>query len=436
MIFRIGDDRLDAPIAGSHSLGAEGMVTVLGPNEAASGTLREAGPADGTAPPAPGAGPPAAQSPALVGETDAQFVTATVPVPFPGLDLRVVAKQPREEIMRTVESLRAELMREGGTALLIVAILGALMARSITKPLARVGAAMKMVGEEGFPDAIPDRQRGDEIGAIARQLDAFRAKLLQAEGLTRENAFKRAAFEAASSPMMLVDAGMTILYVNAELEALMRTHHIALGRSVSKFHPNALAGRSLFSLFPGSGRLRDAVMRGDGREAVMRVGQVHLKLNMALITDAKNELLGFVVEWSDMTESFWTRSLMDVIGAQFPIAGFSSDGRLIHSNALFSDWTHGVARNSVARRWDAIFKPGTLNPSSASWAAMTDGDPAQTTAWLLPPGGAEQGREALLSRVAGGSSGASRYVLVLSRSADGPAPATLPGLGAETWETA
>ncbi|MEM9974262.1 MAG: PAS domain-containing protein [Pseudomonadota bacterium] len=420
VIFRLGDDRLDGEIARSKYLGGAGTLQVLGPDEPPQRERQSPGAAATASSPLAlqALATRAAQVVGLARSSAPETIAAIAPVPFPGLDLRVLAEQPASEVLRTVDSLRARLVRDGAFALLAITLGGVIIGRSVSKPLGRVGSAMFKVGNGGYFEAIPDRQRGDEIGAIARELDEFRAKMLEAEGVARENAFKRAAFEAASSPMMLVDAGLTILYVNAALEALMRAHEIRLGRTVSKFHPDALTGRNLASLYPGAGRLRDAVVRGENHETVLRVGEAHLTLNMAVVNDAANSIAGFVVEWSDRTESHRMRSLMDVIGGQFPIARFSSDGRLIEANALFSEWLDSESAASVARRWDEIFKPGSANPFSASWASMTQGEGTQATFWLLPPGFKKHGREALFCRVGEGPLRAESYVLVLAR-ADG-----------------
>jgi methyl-accepting chemotaxis protein len=73
------------------------------------------------------------------------------------------------------------------------ALLGVLIARSVTKPIERVSGAIRTIAEGDLTASIVDADRNDEVGDIAKSLDALREKLGLAAGLDEE---RRRASEA------------------------------------------------------------------------------------------------------------------------------------------------------------------------------------------------------------------------------------------------
>lgn len=303
--------------------------------------------------------------------TGRTVLTAVVPIAFKGLTFAVAAQQDTVEILMPAVALRAEMLRDGSWALALVSALGLLLARSITVPLTGVGAAMGFVASGDFGKPIPARERGDEIGDIARRLDAFRASLIAADGLVRENAFKSAAFQASSAAMMLVDKDLTILFVNAQLVDLMTTHRIALERNTKEFDPAALLGRNLTSLYPAASRARDVLRTERHHSDELQLGHARLKLALAPIHGDDGATLGYVVEWQDVTESRLSKVVLAAIDAQLPIAGFSPDGRVLDANRLFLEWADADGGVLTGRHWNQIFV-GAEAPGSASWAQVCD----------------------------------------------------------------
>ena len=213
----------------------------------------------------------------------------------------MTAWQPMSEVLAPAVAARRDMLSDGAIALAIISILGLIVARSMSVPLARVGEAMIRVSEGDYEHEIRDRKRRDEIGSIARRLDLFRASLVEAEGHARENAFKGAAFEASSSAMMLLDEHLTIIHVNARLEALIRAHAIAIQRLMPDFRPDGLPGRSAERLFPGAERARAALRTQPRATEELRLGQAYIRLDMGRVRDEADRTIGYVVEWTDVT---------------------------------------------------------------------------------------------------------------------------------------
>lgn len=336
-------------------------------------------------------------------------VAAFAPFVFQGMQFAVVAWQERREIFASAQLLRQETLRDGVPALALVCVIGIMLARSISGPLEAVGSAMGSVAAQRYDFDIPCRNRRDEIGTIARRLDLFRASLVAADATERENAFKSAAFEAASAALMLTDRDMTIIYVNRRLVELMTAHRIALERNVSDFRPSALPGRDLAALFPGAARLQEAAETDDAT-AEIRLGQSHLELSMAPVRAHKStKILGYVVEWKDVTERWVSDAVIGALNATLPLASFSNDGRLIEANPPFLRWVLRQDHALLGEHWNTIFhndSPG----GAGSWSVLS-ADTVQHQRFQICPRNTDP-LSAILSRVKNDRGRVQRYVLV------------------------
>jgi len=110
-----------------------------------------------------------------------------------------------------IDDLQVQLWESARTvmiaALAVIVILGALawmIGRSITIPLRRLGARMRGLADGALDEAIPDVDRGDEIGAMAATVQVFKDNAARIRGLdkievesqARVAAERRAAMES------------------------------------------------------------------------------------------------------------------------------------------------------------------------------------------------------------------------------------------------
>ena len=110
-----------------------------------------------------------------------------------------------------IDDLQVQLWESARTvmiaALAVIVILGALawmIGRSITIPLRRLGARMRGLADGALDEAIPDVDRGDEIGAMAATVQVFKDNAVRIRGLdkievesqARVAAERRAAMES------------------------------------------------------------------------------------------------------------------------------------------------------------------------------------------------------------------------------------------------
>ncbi|NGM18930.1 HAMP domain-containing protein [Roseomonas stagni] len=82
-----------------------------------------------------------------------------------------------------------------GLVMLVTLPLGLLAARTLARPLAALGEAMRVVAAGTVDLAIPGRDRADEIGAMARALEVFRDQARDKAALEATSAAERAARE-------------------------------------------------------------------------------------------------------------------------------------------------------------------------------------------------------------------------------------------------
>ena len=99
----------------------------------------------------------------------------------PGVTWGLIVEQDVAEIMAPVNKALVRMLAITAVAALIVLILGIVIARSVTGPIERVGAAIKAVADGDLHSAVAGADSRDEIGRIAWALDGLRQKLVGAE---------------------------------------------------------------------------------------------------------------------------------------------------------------------------------------------------------------------------------------------------------------
>jgi methyl-accepting chemotaxis protein len=105
----------------------------------------------------------------------------TLLIEGPGITWGLIVEEDLAEIMLPVNKAIVRMLAITAVAALIVLILGIVIARSVTGPIERVGAAIKAVAEGDLHSAVAGADSRDEIGRIAWALDGLRQKLVGAE---------------------------------------------------------------------------------------------------------------------------------------------------------------------------------------------------------------------------------------------------------------
>ena len=179
-----------------------------------------------------------------------------------------------------------------------------LMWRSVARPINDVRDTMARVAGGEFDATVPHSQRGDEVGAIAKQLDQFRQALGKAEKARVESAFKGAAFQGSTAPMMLVDKDFSVAFINPACEELLTSLAGGLKSIWNVEASNSWKGADFSKLGPVSEIVKAIKSKGASglpAASTTKIGSslIEIKVNAAL--DEDGNMIGAVVRWSDRT---------------------------------------------------------------------------------------------------------------------------------------
>ncbi|GLQ11654.1 hypothetical protein GCM10007913_35860 [Devosia yakushimensis] len=111
------------------------------------------------------------------------YVAAVQPLSFGGVDWAVAALESEADISAPSDGLRNTMLIIGLGLLALASVVSLLIARTITRPVSRLTAAMAEMAADNLDIAVPGLDRGDELGAMAQAVDVFRANGLKVREL-------------------------------------------------------------------------------------------------------------------------------------------------------------------------------------------------------------------------------------------------------------
>ncbi len=305
-----------------------------------------------------------------------RILEAAFPLSVVGQPWAVVVQQDMDEITRPHVDLALGFLRNGALIVGATIVLALLTARSISKPLGMLGGAMQAIAGRRYDTVVPSTGRGDEIGAMARTLEAFRTSLAAAEGLARETAFKGAGFEVAGAPMMMTDTDLTIVYANAAMSRLIANRTADLRAAAPGFDGTTLLGKSLdFFPFP-NGPMKDRLAAGEPlpiREKI-RVGDAFLGLLFDAVHDREGRHIGYVIEWRDQTFQMRSEVVLNALDATQCRVEMTHEGAIKFANATFAGLVGVDSSALVGAPGKKILAPlPASGPAEALWEAVAGG---------------------------------------------------------------
>jgi PAS domain S-box-containing protein len=172
----------------------------------------------------------------------ASFGVAVVPLWLAeGPLVFVIETVPHAEIAAAVSTVRNSTVLAGLLAALGAAALAILVARSLTRPLTQMTAAVESFGR-GEPLAVPTQATG-EIGVLARAFARMAAEVQdKTAALQKEIGERRQLFATSLDIILIVDRNGAVVDVSPSVETVLgyRADEV-IGRSGAKFlHPEDL----------------------------------------------------------------------------------------------------------------------------------------------------------------------------------------------------
>ncbi|MEO1331337.1 MAG: methyl-accepting chemotaxis protein, partial [Pseudomonadota bacterium] len=206
---------------------------------------------------------------------------------------------------------------------------------------------------QGEKVALPGMERGDEIGALARSMEAIYERGVEAARI-------RIALDNSSALMMVADAEHRIGYVNDALKKLLGEHLDAIRTRFPDFDPEALVGANIDIFHAQPDKTRGEVEAlTDEHRARIRLGDSIFTLAVSPVVSETGERLGSVVEWRDMTVELRIQEQIDqAVGAavdgdftqRVDATGAPDQLRIVAEkiNTLLSSVDAGVSDTSAA----------------------------------------------------------------------------------------
>ena len=249
------------------------------------------------------------------------------------------------------------------------------MARALSRPMNRVTAAMEDVTARRYEGDVPDTERKDEIGAIARALDELKQDRISAHDAAKVALFKSAAFEGSSVAMMMVDRDLNVTFVNESTRELLSRHEDAfqavwpnfsaadiIGTCIDIFHKDPSHQRKLLS---DPARLP---YRTD-----ITIGDLKIALNVSAIFDGKGEYVGNILEWDDVTDTRLHAGILAALRTNQIVGEYDLTGRVRAGNQNFFA-VLGGSQQEICGRLHSEFVADQDEPHAALWERLAAGE--------------------------------------------------------------
>jgi methyl-accepting chemotaxis protein len=128
-------------------------------------------------------------------ENGVEIFTAYAPYEFDGNKFALIYEMADSEIKAPVITTRNEQLTIAGIIIAIMTLIGIMFARSITKPISGITAAMRKVADGELTTEVPALGRKDEIGNMASALQVFKENGLAMKQLEEQQALQKRAAE-------------------------------------------------------------------------------------------------------------------------------------------------------------------------------------------------------------------------------------------------
>jgi methyl-accepting chemotaxis protein len=114
------------------------------------------------------------------------MLAVAAPVAFEEHNWALVATIAKDEALNPLVSMRNSILIGSVAVLGLALIFGLVFSRSVTSPLSRLTKTMDQLSQGHLEVEVRDKERADEVGAMARAVGVFRENALQVKSMTEE----------------------------------------------------------------------------------------------------------------------------------------------------------------------------------------------------------------------------------------------------------
>jgi methyl-accepting chemotaxis protein len=228
-----------------------------------------------------------------------EALVAAAPIEVMGRNWAVVVTRPMAAIQQGVMELVYWIVMISTGMLLVMMLLAAFAARTVTTPLTRLSAAIGSLARGESAD-IPGLAREDEIGDLARSLQVVHAAGMDAARI-------RSSLDKANVNLLVTDSSNAYVYASGAALAYFREHAAQIRNSNPDFNPDAIVGSNHEAMcrYLGIDSVTQA-SNGAGSATRSSFGSRTIDLTTIPVRDERNAYLGATVEWRDVTDELRT----------------------------------------------------------------------------------------------------------------------------------
>jgi methyl-accepting chemotaxis protein len=200
----------------------------------------------------------------------------------------------------------------------IALALGALVSRSLTRPMAEAVTIFGSIASGRYDNPI-HAAGTDEVAqvlrALARMQDTLRkVKEDEANVAATVGGRIRAALDHATSSMIVADSDLKIIYANHAFDSMIQAAASEIRRALPHFSAGALLQSDIGSLFTDPERARQELLSLSGSHTQdLVLGQRTFRIQANPVRSSSGQRIGTVLEWTDRTLQAATENEMQAM---------------------------------------------------------------------------------------------------------------------------
>ncbi|MEP6342582.1 MAG: methyl-accepting chemotaxis protein [Maricaulaceae bacterium] len=264
-------------------------------------------------------------------------VVAYSSLEYLGTKWAIVIQQSSAELFAPIADLKRQIIIQLLLTSLVLAGVGVLIGRSISRPISKIGDAMNNVASGDKSAEIPYTQRGDEIGDMSTSLSKFQSELRVADEANLVSMFKGSAFDGSATPMMIVDKNSNIIFVNDGSKTLFHDYSHIFSKIWTKFDPENVMGLKvdLFKIDPTLERRSLSDSSSLPFDVELTIDDSKFQVCVGGVFDRDGEYVGNVMQWDNVTVARTNAGILEALDNSQAMIEFDLDARILTANRNF-----------------------------------------------------------------------------------------------------
>lgn len=242
-------------------------------------------------------------------------------------------------------------------------IVGVILAQVISKPIANFVTSIRRVRDGDYSRNEDEPENGGPVlREVAKAMNEMRERLRAGEEARQDSLRKSAAFEGATSALVVCDGEMRITHINEAFLSLFNRYADELAPEWAGRSATELIGRSMdvFHKKPEqTRRMMMAVAEFPFKtEIILPSDRISLKINT--ITEDNGDRLGYCLEWEAVTDRAVQAGLLRGMHHTQNVVHYDPSGRIIDVNERFCEALGREREKILGRKFEELIDPSEL----------------------------------------------------------------------------